>query len=261
MIKLNKKQATEKWVGEFNAINSSLLERAFKDDIDNWIELTPITIGDYVYYDGEYCRVIEADYDKDYDGINFRKSKLTLELNKPETKWIDAALVGYIEYNDELLEVYGTEDDAFLVTINGKDERVSFEDISKIEYEESELKVISVEDGELEVEIKTVEVDYDDVEHERDGWLPMWGTLWTFGESIDEDWARTNPELVAACGFRVFEDYETGDIYIGIDGAGYSFYPRKARIPPPQRSRWGIKDSANGKARCLNCKNIELIQD
>ena len=224
MLKLNKQQATEKWVGGFNAVNSSLLERAFKNDIDNWVELTPITVGDYVYYNGETCKVIDADYNKNYSRIDFNKSKLTLELNEPETEWIDAALVDYIEYNGELLEVEGTEDNTFLVSIDGKDEHISFEDVSKIEYEESELKVISVEDGELEVEITTVEVDYYDVDAERDGWLPMWGTLWTFGESLDEDWARNNPEIVAGCGFRIFEDYETGDVYIGIDGAGYSFY-------------------------------------
>ena len=38
MKTLTKKEATQKWEEEFNAINSSLLERAFEDNIDSWIE-------------------------------------------------------------------------------------------------------------------------------------------------------------------------------------------------------------------------------
>ena len=52
----------------------------------------------------------------------------------------------------------------------------------------------------------------------------MWGTMWTFSEDLDEDWVRENLDKVAKCGFRIYEDYKTGDIYIGIDGAGYNFY-------------------------------------
>jgi hypothetical protein len=52
----------------------------------------------------------------------------------------------------------------------------------------------------------------------------MWGWMWMFEERLDEDWARDNLDKMAECGFRVFDDEETGDIYIGIDGAGYDFY-------------------------------------
>ena len=67
------------------------------------------------------------------------------------------------------------------------------------------------------------ETELDDLTKEYEGWLPMWGTLWTFGENLDSDWARENPNIVSACGFRLFED-EDGEVYIGVDGAGYDFY-------------------------------------
>lgn len=224
MENLTKKEATQKWVREFNAINSSLLERAFKDNIDNWIELTPIKVGDYVYYNGESCTVIDADYEKSYDGIDFRESKLTLELNQSETELVDFDSVNYIYYNNELVEVRYTEENAFVVITDEGEESINFENISEIDYNDVKVKVLSVEDDCFEVEVNMVQVDYYDVDTERDGWLPMWGTLWTFGCGLDEDWARSNPDLVADCGFRIFEDDETGDVYIGIDGAGYDFY-------------------------------------
>lgn len=71
-------------------------------------------------------------------------------------------------------------------------------------------------------------IDLDDLEAERDGWLPMWGTLWTFGDSIDEEWANgeyLGPHLqdMADCGFRIYEQEDFGLIF-GIDGCGYDFY-------------------------------------
>lgn len=71
-------------------------------------------------------------------------------------------------------------------------------------------------------------VSEDDFEVEREGGLPMWGTLWAFGENIDNAWLDgkyigNGLQAMADCGFRIYEseDYE----YIfGIDGAGYDFY-------------------------------------
>lgn len=51
----------------------------------------------------------------------------------------------------------------------------------------------------------------------------MWGTLWTFGSSLDEEWARDNIDIMQKCGFRVYEQEDLG-ILFGIDGAGYDFY-------------------------------------
>ena len=58
---------------------------------------------------------------------------------------------------------------------------------------------------------------------EYDDFLPMWSTMWTFGESLDEDWARENIQVMQDCGFRVYENEDFGIIF-GIDGAGYNFY-------------------------------------
>lgn len=73
----------------------------------------------------------------------------------------------------------------------------------------------------------TISVCKDEIEiveglEEYDGWLPMWGWLWTV-DSCTEQWIRSNLEKMADLGFRIYED-EEGDIYIGIDGAGYDFY-------------------------------------
>ena len=51
----------------------------------------------------------------------------------------------------------------------------------------------------------------------------MWGTMWTFGDSLDDEWARENIEIIQKCGFRVYESDDFGIIF-GIDGAGYNFY-------------------------------------
>lgn len=56
----------------------------------------------------------------------------------------------------------------------------------------------------------------------RDDGYPMWGWMWT-PDPIDEGWIRDNLETVASCGFVIMEDCD-GDIYLGIDGAGYDFY-------------------------------------
>lgn len=53
--------------------------------------------------------------------------------------------------------------------------------------------------------------------------LPMWGTMWTFEETLDEDWARNNTETLRECGIWAYESDELG-VLIGIDGAGYDFY-------------------------------------
>lgn len=76
--------------------------------------------------------------------------------------------------------------------------------------------------------IKICELDIDSVYElttpdEYDDFLPMWSTMWTFGESLDEDWARENIQIMQDCGFRVYENDDFGIIF-GIDGAGYNFY-------------------------------------
>ena len=60
--------------------------------------------------------------------------------------------------------------------------------------------------------------------------LPMWGTMWSFGDSIDDYWLLGDDEIGAKdhlkemyeCGFNIW-DSEYG-VFFGIDGAGYDFY-------------------------------------
>ena len=143
---MTKLEACKEWVNGFNAIPQSLIERAFKHDIDNWIELTPITKGDVVW-SNEY---------------------------------------------QETGEIFDIDRENETAVVNIKEEKIT--------------------------------IDIDDLDVERDGWLPMWGWLWMFDNNLDEEWTRNHLTEVAECGFRIFEDGETGDIYIGIDGAGYDFY-------------------------------------
>lgn len=137
------KEATQKWVKEFNSIEQSLIKRAFKNDIDNWIELTKPCKGSYVWSDN-----LQGSY-----------------------------------------EVLRIKEDEGIVILEGEEK-----------------------------------TDIDDIYLEPNTWLPMWGWMWTCGESFDEDWIRDNLQIVSECGFRIFEDDKTGTIYLGIDGAGYDFY-------------------------------------
>ena len=66
------------------------------------------------------------------------------------------------------------------------------------------------------------------MEVECDDGLPMWGTMWSFGDSCDEHWLddRYGYDGIMAmsqCGFRIFKSFEFG-YFFGIDGAGYDFY-------------------------------------
>lgn len=58
--------------------------------------------------------------------------------------------------------------------------------------------------------------------------LPMWGWMWQFKSSFDDDWLDgfwDNPDHykeMRDCGFHVWSsNYGT---FFGIDGAGYDFY-------------------------------------
>lgn len=128
------------------------------------------------------------------------------------------------------------------ITPIGKGSRVS---IYAGEYRDKWGDVIDITENDEGETVYTVDLDCgegevqvseDEIEADRDGYLPMWGTLWSFGEGIDNWWLREDGGLqaMADCGFRIYaqEDYE----YIfGIDGAGYSFY--EAHWIPLYRAR------------------------
>ena len=54
-------------------------------------------------------------------------------------------------------------------------------------------------------------------------YLPTWGTMWSFGDSEDDYWLEEDGlELMAECGFRIYEQEDFGYLF-GLDGGGYSF--------------------------------------
>lgn len=65
----------------------------------------------------------------------------------------------------------------------------------------------------------------EDFEVERDGALPMWGTMWSFGDSCDDWWLEEGDgiRIMSECGFRIYAHEEFG-YFFGIDGCGYDFY-------------------------------------
>lgn len=95
---------------------------------------------------------------------------------------------------------------------------------------EGEITGINEQDGE---NVYTVELDNgdlaayseDDFELLFDDILPMWGTLWSFGDPCDGWWLEDDNgiELMSRCGFRVYQSDDFG-YFFGIDGAGYDFY-------------------------------------
>ena len=85
---------------------------------------------------------------------------------------------------------------------------------------DDDLYLIRLDDDRQEVSVSKNEFDV-----ERDDLLPMWGTMWSFGDSCDDWWLeeRNGLQKMADCGFRIYEQEDWGYIF-GINGAGYDFY-------------------------------------
>ena len=88
---------------------------------------------------------------------------------------------------------------------------------------DDDMYVIELDGSGEKIMLRTDEFD---VEH--DGFLPMWGWVWTFGDHIDEEWANgeylgSHLQEMADCGLRIYEQEDLG-IFFGIDGCGYDFY-------------------------------------
>ena len=98
-------------------------------------------------------------------------------------------------------------------------------------YEHQEYGEIEAYDGETKMFIvnldndEQVQVDESEMELEYYDGLPMWGTMWSFGESVDDWWLSDDDgiRIMSQCGFRIYEHEEFG-YFFGIDGAGYDFY-------------------------------------
>lgn len=88
--------------------------------------------------------------------------------------------------------------------------------------DDAELLTVRNEDGE------EYEIAEDELGVERDSGFPMWGTMWAFGDNIDNSWLDSEfvgdgLRLMADCGFRIYES-EDWQYVFGIDGCGYDFY-------------------------------------
>ena len=95
---------------------------------------------------------------------------------------------------------------------------------------EGEGEIIDVdEDGDfiirMDDECVTIDRAADKFDVLRDDVLPMWGTMWQFGDQCDDWWLEEMDgiRIMSECGFRIYESEEFG-YFFGIDGAGYSFY-------------------------------------
>ena len=89
-------------------------------------------------------------------------------------------------------------------------------------------EITEIEDDEYTIELDDgteVKCNEDDFELDRDDYLPMWGTMWSFGDSCDDLWLEEDNgiKLMSECGFRIYKNEEFG-YFFGIDGAGYNFY-------------------------------------
>lgn len=99
------------------------------------------------------------------------------------------------------------------------------------EYQESAevIQITKDDDGKEHVIIclhyngEEVDTTIDDLSREEYSYFPMWGWMWSLGDTTDVWWLENNLEKVAACGFRIYESEEFG-YFLGIDGAGYDFY-------------------------------------
>lgn len=95
----------------------------------------------------------------------------------------------------------------------------------------------------------------------REDELPMWGTMWAFGDSIDNDWlggmfGENNIQKMADAGFRIYRS-EDWEYIFGIDGAGYDFY--ESHWLPLYRARglkWHREDPVT-----TYCKGVTLNDD
>lgn len=105
------------------------------------------------------------------------------------------------------------------------------EDVNGNKYEcsEQEGEIVKISDDGYVIRLSdgtdVLCEDSDDFEFQGDYSLPMWGTLWSFGDSCDDYWLENQNgiEVMSECGFRIYEHDEWG-YFFGIDGAGYDFY-------------------------------------
>lgn len=94
-------------------------------------------------------------------------------------------------------------------------------------YDEGEGEVVEINGDTYMVDFYDEVMNYhlEDLEVVHYDGLPMWGTMWSFGDSVDEWWLenKNGLKLMSECGFRIYHSEKYG-YFFGIDGAGYDFY-------------------------------------
>ena len=142
-----------------------------------------------------------------------------MNIRQAAQKWVN----GFNAFpRDMILKLMKAEPETWHeITVPGMGDRVYIYSESAYGQIYARLEKFRVElDGGKKVlaEKKDVELAYYDV-------LPAWGTMWSFGESIDNFWMAEQDgiELMSDCGFRIYESDDFG-YFFGIDGTGYDFY-------------------------------------
>lgn len=99
---------------------------------------------------------------------------------------------------------------------------IEYGEIIEVDYDKEAATLYKIQ---LDGGGKTVWLGAHDFEVERDDSLPMWGTMWSFGDCCDDDWLENGDGIrkMCDCGFRIYFHEEWG-YFFGIDGAGYDFY-------------------------------------
>ena len=103
-------------------------------------------------------------------------------------------------------------------------------------------------------------VEPDNLEVVDEDTLPMWGTMWSFGDSCDDYWLgyADGIRVMSDCGFRIYQHEEWG-YFFGIDGAGYDFYSEHwIPLYKSRGSQW--HDPAAEKAEEMRSKDCRIAK-
>ena len=146
------------------------------------------------------------------------------------------------------------------VTVKSRGDRVycyDYQEYGEIDtYDcETEMYSVNLDNG------KQVQVSEYEMELEYDDGLPMWGTMWSFGDSADDYWLSDGNgiRIMSQCGFRIYEHEEYG-YFFGIDGAGYDFY--EAHWVPLYKARglkWHDESAGNDDEEANYADDEELV--
>ena len=144
---------------------------------------------------------------------------MSMTILEADKKWVDGfnaipreMIARFMQYEPESWSEVTTPQDGdrvYIAMLQAEGEIIKSDDDYEVLLDSGKSVIVN----ELDFEVIYSEV------------LPIWGTMWSMGSPLDEDWLDTEKGLSAMskCGFRIFEHEEFG-YFFGIDGAGYDFY-------------------------------------